>query len=173
MALSEIFKNLKLELKRNIGFQTKLGLLTYRIGYIACYHTNNIILKLLLKCIYYILKIICMVFNCGSIPNPTIKIGWGLILQHGFSNTEINPKVEIGDNCIMFHNVTLGISQRGKCNVKIGNDVTIGAYSMVLGDTYIGDGCKIGARTLVLDKHIPDNSTVVNKVECTIINTSQ
>ena len=68
----------------------------------------------------------------------------------------------IGDNCIIYHNVTLGGT--GKENKKrhpdIGNNVMIGCGSKILGPIKIGNNVKIGANS-VITKDIPDNSTVI------------
>lgn len=43
---------------------------------------------------------------------------------------------------------------------SIGNDVDIGAYAQILGGITIGNGCKIGAMSVVLTD-IPDGATAI------------
>lgn len=87
------------------------------------------------------------------------SVGHGLVLQHGFS-TIINAKV-IGENCQIWHNVTIGLSESGS-NKKpsIGNNVKICAGAIVLGDIHIGNNAIIGAGAVVT-KNVPEDVTVV------------
>jgi len=69
----------------------------------------------------------------------------------------------IGDNVSIFQGVTLGgvSADRGKKrHPTIGNNETIGAHAVVLGDITVGEGVKIGAGSVVI-KDVPPNSTVV------------
>lgn len=82
-------------------------------------------------------------------------IGKGFILFHGFST--IIYANSIGDNCTIYHNVTIG-----KTNdiPSIGNNVTICTGSIIIGGIRIGNNVTIGAGSLV-NKDIPDNSVVI------------
>lgn len=76
----------------------------------------------------------------------------------------ISDCVEIGRNCIIFQNVTLGVKEmkyaKNKAYYpKIGNSVTIYAGAAVLGGITIGDNVEIGANAVVL-KDVPDNCVV-------------
>ena len=68
----------------------------------------------------------------------------------------------IGHNCSILHHVTLGGS--GKKGVdrhpKVGNGVLLGAGATLLGPVRIGDGCQIGAGTLVI-ADLPAHSVAV------------
>jgi len=78
---------------------------------------------------------------------------WGLgIVIH--SNTII------GNNCQINQNVTIGRNFGDKKVPTIGNDVYIGAGSVVFGEIIIGNNVIIGSNSLV-NKDIPDNCTVV------------
>lgn len=101
-------------------------------------------------------------FLTGIEIHPGAKIGKGLFIDHGMG-TVIGETVEIGDDCILFHNVTLGgIGLHvGKRHPTIGNGVLIGANATILGPCIIGNNCKIGAETVIMNSNIPDNSTVV------------
>jgi len=88
----------------------------------------------------------------------SIKIGSGLVLQHGFSSI-ISAK-SIGENCQIWHNVTIGTNQSGALKIPtIGNNVKIHAGAIVLGDILIGDNAVIGAGSVVL-KDVPANAVV-------------
>lgn len=71
----------------------------------------------------------------------------------------------IGDNCVIYHGVTLGsteieLDKEARRHPKIGTGVVIGAGAKILGPIEIHDGAKIGANAVVL-KDVPENSTAV------------
>jgi serine O-acetyltransferase len=57
----------------------------------------------------------------------------------------------IGDDCIIFHGVTLGGIKFDpvKRHPTVGNKVMIGTGAKVLGPIILGDGCRIGANAVV------------------------
>lgn len=86
------------------------------------------------------------------------KIGNGLILQHGFSSI-LFPE-SMGENCQVWHNVTIGRAHNKGRRPRIGNNVKICAGAIVIGDIEIGDNVVIGAGAVVT-KSIPANCVVV------------
>lgn len=72
--------------------------------------------------------------------------------------TVIGARCSIGANCTIHQNCTLGDKNGGR--PKIGNNVTIYAGSMILGDITIGDNCIIGANSVVMES-CPANSILV------------
>ena len=88
----------------------------------------------------------------------TPEIGKALYIVHGFS-TILNAQ-SIGDNCIIYQNVTIGLNEKSEKGPLIKNNVRICASAMILGNIRIGDNSIIGAGALVL-KDVPDNCTVV------------
>ena len=80
-------------------------------------------------------------------------IGKGLFFCHGFS-TMLGVK-SIGENCWINQQVTIGFTKDGV--PTIGNNVTIYAGAIILGDITIGDNAVIGAGAVVL-KDVPANS---------------
>ncbi len=93
--------------------------------------------------------------------HPGAKIGKGLVIDHGMG-VVIGETAEVGDNCVIYHGVTLGGTgkQKAKRHPTIGNHVFIGAGAKLLGNIQIGDHTKIGANAVVL-KDCPPNSTLV------------
>lgn len=89
----------------------------------------------------------------------TRKIGPGLFIQHGFST--IVCAESIGKNCIIAQQVTIGHSG-SKGAPTIGDDVLIGAGSILVGNISIGDRVVIGAGTVV-SKSVPSDSRVVSQ----------
>jgi len=103
-----------------------------------------------------------MRFLTGIEIHPGAKIRKGLFIDHGIGIV-IGETAEIGRNCVMFHNITLGGTgkHQGKRHPTIGNNVLIGSAATILGPVQIGDNVKIGAETVIINKNVPDNCTVV------------
>lgn len=93
---------------------------------------------------------------------PNFKtIGQNLVLAHPCGIT-VNPKAVIGDDCVLFKNVTIGSIRSGKREgvPQIGHHCVIGAGAFVCGGIRIGDNVLIAANSFV-DFDVPDNSVVV------------
>lgn len=163
-------KMVKTELTKNIGIKTKFALFTYRVGFYEKYICKSKIYLYVIKIIYIVLKIISTLLGCTDIPPKDTYIDWGLRLPHKFDGIKITKYCSIGSNCTIFHNVTIGIIE-GKdiANISIGNNVYIGAYALILGDVTIGDNCNIGAGTIIINKKIPNNTTVINNIDYKLI----
>lgn len=89
----------------------------------------------------------------------TNQIGGGLCINHGHS-TEINA-LRIGENCYIFQNVTIGTTN-SVIGPTIGDNCMFGTGCVVIGNIRIGNNVKIGANAVVV-KDVPDNCTVVTK----------
>lgn len=95
------------------------------------------------------------------------KIGKNLSFAHCHSIT-INKNVTIGENLLIHQNVTIGQNHE-PTNIIIGNNVMIGAHSIILGgEIKIGNNVKIGAMSFV-NTNIPDDCTVYTQKTNTII----
>ena len=97
----------------------------------------------------------------GADIHPGATLGKGFFIDHA-TGVVIGETTIIGDNVSVWQGVTLGgvSSSKGKRHPTIGNNVTIGAHAVVLGDINIGDNVKIGAGSVVV-KDVPPNCTVV------------
>jgi len=93
--------------------------------------------------------------------HPGATIGEGVFIDHGMG-VVIGETAEIGDNVTIYHGVTLGgISwEKVKRHPTIGNNVVIGAGAKILGNIKIGDNSTVGANSVVVVE-VPANSTVV------------
>lgn len=93
--------------------------------------------------------------------HPGAQIGKRFFIDHGMG-VVIGETAEIGDNVMLYHGVTLGGT--GKDKIKrhptVGDNVLIGAETIVLGPINIGSNTKIGAGSVVLED-IPSNVTAV------------
>ncbi len=93
--------------------------------------------------------------------HPGAKIGSGLFIDHGHGIV-IGETAEIGNNCTIYHQVTLGGTGRHKHTKRhptVGDNVLIGAGAKILGPVTIGNNSLVGAGSVVLDD-VPENSTV-------------
>lgn len=100
-------------------------------------------------------------FLTGIEIHPGAQIGEGLFIDHG-TGVVIGETAEIGDNVTLYQGVTLGGTgkEKGKRHPTIGNNVVIGSGARVLGSFKVGDNVKIGAGSVV-NKPVPPNTTVV------------
>jgi len=94
--------------------------------------------------------------------HPGASIGKSFFVDHG-AGVVIGETAQIGDNCVLFHNVTLGGTgkHRGKRHPTLGNNVLIGTGATLLGPIKVGNNVKIGAETFIIMHDIPDDCTVV------------
>ena len=93
--------------------------------------------------------------------HPGAKIGRGLFIDHGMG-VVIGETTEIGDNCTLYQNVTLGGTgkDQGKRHPTLGNHVLVGSGAKVLGPFTVGDNARIAAGAVVL-REVPPNCTAV------------
>ena len=78
-------------------------------------------------------------FITGIEIHPGAKIGKGLFIDHGMGIV-IGETAEIGDDCTIYHNVTLGGTghDTGKRHPTLGNNVLVATGAKVLGPITIG-----------------------------------
>jgi serine O-acetyltransferase len=100
-------------------------------------------------------------FLTGIEIHPGATIGKGFFADHGMGLV-IGETAEIGDNCVLFHNVTLGGTgkHKGKRHPTLGNNVLVGTGAILLGPLTVGDNVRIGANSFVVMRDIPANCTV-------------
>jgi len=93
--------------------------------------------------------------------HPGATIGRRLFIDHGMG-VVIGETAIIGDDCLIYQDVTLGGNgkEKGKRHPTIGNNIVIGGGAKVLGNITIGDYSRIGAGSVVIQS-VPDHSTVV------------
>lgn len=93
--------------------------------------------------------------------HPGAVIGRRFFIDHGMG-VVVGETVEVGDDVMLYHGVTLGGRQRegGKRHPTIGDGVAIGAGAKVLGPITIGARSMIGANAVVT-KDAPEDSILV------------
>src|SRR5258708_37582030 len=102
-----------------------------------------------------------MSFLTGVEIHPGAAIGRRVFIDHGMG-VVIGETAEIGDDCTLYHGVTLGgVSwNKGKRHPTLGKGVVIGAGAKILGPFVVGDGAKVGSNSVVV-KAVPAGATVV------------
>lgn len=100
-------------------------------------------------------------FLTGVEIHPGAVIGRRVFIDHGMG-VVIGETAEIGDDCTLYHGVTLGgVSwNRGKRHPTLGKGVVVGAGAKILGPFTVGDGAKVGSNSVVV-KAVPAGATVV------------
>ena len=93
--------------------------------------------------------------------HPGATIGRRLVIDHGMGIV-IGETAEIGDDCLIFHGVTLGGTgkDQGKRHPTIGNNVMISSGAKVLGPFKVGDNARIASNAVVL-REVPEDATAV------------
>ena len=100
-------------------------------------------------------------FWTGIEIHPGATIGRRLVIDHGMGIV-IGETTEIGDDCLLYHGVTLGGTGKdhGKRHPTLGNNVMVSAGAKVLGPFKVGDNSRIAANAVVLSE-IPPEATAV------------
>ena len=100
-------------------------------------------------------------FWTGIEIHPGAKLGRRLVIDHGMGIV-IGETAEIGDDCLLYHGVTLGGTgkDQGKRHPTVGNNVMISTGAKVLGPFRVGDNARVAANAVVLGE-VPDNATAV------------
>ena len=93
--------------------------------------------------------------------HPGARIGRRFVIDHGMGIV-IGETTEIGDDCLIYHGVTLGGTgkDQGKRHPTLGNNVLVSTGAKVLGPFKVGDNSRIAANAVVLSE-IPPNATAV------------
>ena len=103
----------------------------------------------------------CSRFLTGIEIHPGAKIGRRVFIDHGMG-VVIGETAELGDDCTLYHGVTLGGTtwNKGKRHPTLMPGVVIGAGAKVLGPIVIGEGAKIGSNAVVV-KDVPAGATAL------------
>src|SRR5687767_1499878 len=93
--------------------------------------------------------------------HPGASIGRRFFIDHGMG-VVIGETAEIGDDCTLYHGVTLGGTSwnKGKRHPTLGNGVVVGAGAKILGPITVGAGAKVGSNAVVV-KEVPAGATAI------------
>ena len=100
-------------------------------------------------------------FLTGIEIHPGATIGRRFFIDHGMG-VVIGETAEIGDDCTLYHGVTLGGTSwnKGKRHPTLAKGVVIGAGAKVLGPITVGEGARVGSNAVVV-KDVPPGATAV------------
>ena len=93
--------------------------------------------------------------------HPGAVIGRRFFIDHGMG-VVIGETAIIGDDCMLYHGVTLGGTtwDKVKRHPTLKNGVVIGAGAKILGPIILGENVRVGSNSVVV-RSIDDNETVV------------
>jgi len=93
--------------------------------------------------------------------HPGASIGRRVFIDHGMG-VVIGETAEVGDDCTLYHEVTLGGTSwnKGKRHPTLGRGVVLGAGAKILGPIFVGDGAKVGSNAVVV-RDVPAGATAV------------
>ena len=100
-------------------------------------------------------------FLTGIEIHPGARVGRRVFIDHGMG-VVIGETAELGDDCTLYHGVTLGGTSwnKGKRHPTLRQGVVIGAGAKVLGPVVVGEGAKIGSNAVVV-KDVPAGATAL------------
>jgi serine O-acetyltransferase len=98
------------------------------------------------------------VMTGADIPLNTFGLGGGLLIPHP-QGLVIHPEAELGPNCLLLQQVTIGTGPKPGLP-KLGGHVDVGAGAKILGGVTIGEHAVIGANAVVI-ADVPAHSIAV------------
>jgi serine O-acetyltransferase len=100
-------------------------------------------------------------FATGIEIHPGAAVGRRVFIDHGMG-VVIGETAEIGDDCTLYHGVTLGGTSwnSGKRHPTLGRNVVVGAGAKILGPILVGDNAKVGSNAVVV-RDVPAGATAV------------
>jgi serine O-acetyltransferase len=157
-----IREDIQCAFERDPAARTAFEVLTTYPGIhaVLLHRASHRLWKMGLKWLARVLSNVARLFT-GIEIHPGATIGRRFFIDHGMG-VVIGETTEIGDDCTLYHGVTLGGTSwdKGKRHPTLGRDVVIGAGAKVLGPITINDGVRIGSNAVVL-KDVPAGTTVV------------
>ena len=137
-------------------------LLTYNgMHAIWMYRLTHVLWILKLKMLARVISTITRFFT-GVEIHPAARIGKNVVIDHG-TGIVIGETVEIADEVLIYHGVTLGGTgnEKGeKRHPTICMGAMLASGSKILGNIKVGAFSKVGANAVVL-RDVPDYSTAV------------
>jgi serine O-acetyltransferase len=93
--------------------------------------------------------------------HPGASIGRRVFIDHGMG-VVVGETAEIGDDCTLYHGVTLGGTSwhKGKRHPTLEAGVIVGAGAKILGPITLGAGAKVGSNAVVV-KDVPPGATAI------------
>ncbi len=156
-----MFENIRADLRAHDGDWAAQGfwvMLVYRFGRWR-YGVRPALLRKLLSFIYKALFKLVQIVTGIELPCEVV-IGRNFVIDH-FGGIVISGYAQFGDDCRIRNGVVVGLKNVHELVAPvIGNNVDIGAGAKLLGNIRIGDNVVIGANAVVLID-VPDDSLAV------------
>jgi serine O-acetyltransferase len=140
------------------GFQ---ALAVYRFGRFAGTQTGlaGKAMRFAHRCLFvFVRNVYGIELHASTVVGRRLEIGH----QHGIV---IHPKTVFGDDCVLRHNVTIGVGISGKRSdqaPRFGDRVKFGPGAVVLGGVTVGDDVRIGPNTLIMSD-VPSGAHVLER----------
>jgi len=140
------------------GAQGFWALLVYRFGRWR-YRVRPALLRKALSLLYKVLYKMIQIITGIELPCE-VPLGKGFVIEHS-GGIVVSGFASFGANCRIRNGVVIGLARVGEpCAPQFGNNVDIGAGAKVLGNIRIGDNVLIGANAVVITD-VPANSIAV------------
>ncbi len=157
-----IIEDIRCVFERDPAARNMLEVLTAYPGVHALllHRMNHVLWKMHLKWLARLFSYFAR-WLTGIEIHPGAKIGRRFFIDHGMG-VVIGETAEIGDDCTLYHGVTLGGTswQKGKRHPTLKDNIIVGAGAKVLGPITINSGVRIGSNA-VITKDVPEDGTVV------------
>ena len=160
--MAQFWKTVSQDVSRNKGNLKLLVVLAFRVAHYASVKRKRWIVHAIWAVpILVVYRLVFEMIVGIELPAAT-TVGPGLILDHGYALV-VNKTTIIGSNCRLRHCTTIGCKidangQQGRSPV-LGNNVDVGANASIIGDINIGDNVVIGAGSVVV-ANVPSNTVV-------------
>ncbi|MEJ5863058.1 serine acetyltransferase [Pseudomonas farsensis] len=156
-----MFDNVRADLRAHGGDWGAQGfwvLLVYRFGRWR-YGVRPALLRKLLSLVYKVLFKLVQILTGVELPCEA-QVGRNFVIDH-FGGIIVSGYARFGDDCRIRNGVVVGLKNvSDPCAPVFGNNVDIGTGAKILGNIRIGDNVVIGANAVVL-VDVPDNCMAV------------
>jgi serine acetyltransferase len=103
----------------------------------------------------------------GAELPPSVRVGPGLALPHCGRGVVIDAQVEIGENSMIFHGVTIAAERVGDGAPRLADNVMVSPGACIVGSIDVGSGARIGPNAVVVCDVAP--RSLVFSVGCRVI----
>lgn len=156
-----MFENIRSDLAAhggNWGAQGFWALVVYRFGRWR-YGVRPLFLRKLFSLLYKVLFKFVQILTGIELPCE-VPVGTGFVIEHS-GGIVVSGFASFGTHCRIRNGVVIGLARvEEPCAPQFGNHVDVGAGAKVLGNIRIGNNVLIGANAVVITD-VPDNCIAV------------
>lgn len=103
----------------------------------------------------------------GAELPPSARVGPGLALPHCGRGVVLDAAVEIGENSMIFHGVTIAAERVGDGAPRLADNVMVSPGACIVGSIDVGSGARIGPNAVVVRDVAP--RSIVFSTGCRVI----